>query len=601
MAVFEKALAQKENQLARVHAVWGLGQLAREKESYGIPLLDYVKDDDPEIVAQTAKVLGDAAIKAVGPLLVPMLSSPHPRVQFFGAQALGRVGYKESVPALLKMIEANNDKDLYLRHAAVVALTRLGQTEPIIALADSPNKSLRLAAVLVLRRWGNENVRRFLNDKDEYIVAEAARAINDDMSIPGALPDLAATLNNPRFTSEPLLRRAINANLRVGGEAQLQALLDFAKRKDASKELRTEALAALGTWASPSVLDRVDGRYRGVLKRDAVAARAKVEPSLAVLLQDAQPEILTATAEMMGSLGVTAYNPKLVEILKKSTSATVAGAGLGLGLALILELGSGRFRSLQQVERDTKLPVLAAIPSGRTRLPARRLLDDLVAKPHSEYGERIRQLRTALMFGITARPRSVTVTSSVPGEGKTNLTLALARMIALTGMRVVVVDGDFRHGTIHRKMGWKKGAGSRDISSVLNDEATVEQSVVRDEGLGFDVLPVFNPVASFADTVSPARFQALVEELHAIYDLVLIDAPSVLQASEAIVLARSTDELIYVVKWNSTLVSAVQQGLDALFELGIDPHGIVLTGMDRKQAAKSWKGFSARKRNRAWA
>ena len=49
------------------------------------------------------------------------------------------------------MIEANKDEDLYLRHAAVVALTRLGQVEPIIALANHPNKSLRLAAVLVLR------------------------------------------------------------------------------------------------------------------------------------------------------------------------------------------------------------------------------------------------------------------------------------------------------------------------------------------------------------------------------------------------------------------------------------------------------------------
>ncbi len=181
-----------------------------------------------------------------GPLLVPLLSSSNPRVQFFGAQAIGRVNYKEAVPALLKMIEANKDEDLYLRHAAVVALARLNQVEPIIALANSPDKSLRLAAVLVLRRWGNENVRLFLNDKDEYIVAEAARAINDDLSIPSALPALAATLQETRFTSEPLLRRAINASLRVGGDDQLNALLDFAKRKGVSKELRAEALAHYG-------------------------------------------------------------------------------------------------------------------------------------------------------------------------------------------------------------------------------------------------------------------------------------------------------------------------------------------------------------------
>jgi quinoprotein glucose dehydrogenase len=322
-AEFSRAIVQTTSQLARIHGVWGIGQLARANKSYASPLLALLKDKDSEIVAQAAKVLGDAAVPEAGPLLVPLLTNTNPRVQFFGAQALGRVGYKEAVPALLKMLEANKDEDLYLRHAAVVALARLNQVEPIIALANHPNKSLRLAAVLVLRRWSNENIRLFLNDKDEYIVAEAARAINDDMSIPGALPALAATLQETRFTSEPLLRRAINASLRVGGDAPLQALLNFAKRKDVSKELRTEALAALGTWANPSVLDRVDGRYRGVVKRDPVATRAKIEPHIAVLLQDNQPEILVATADMMSNLGVTAYNPKLVEILKESKSPDV--------------------------------------------------------------------------------------------------------------------------------------------------------------------------------------------------------------------------------------------------------------------------------------
>jgi quinoprotein glucose dehydrogenase len=327
-AEFSRAIVQTENQLARVHGVWGLGQLARQKGPYASPLLALLKDKDPEIVAQAAKVLGDAAVPEAGPLLMPLLSSSNPRVQFFAAQAIGRVNYKEAVPALLKMIETNADEDHYLRHAAVVALTRLNQVEPIIALANHPNKSLRLAAVLVLRRWGNENVRLFLNDKDEYIVAEAARAINDDESIQAALPALAATLKETRFNSEPLLRRAINASLRVGGNEQLDALLDFAKRKDVSKELRAEALAALGTWAEPSVLDRVDGRYRGAVRRDAASIRARVQPDVAVLLQDSQPEILVATAEMVSSLGITAYNPKLVSLLGESKSPEVRAAML---------------------------------------------------------------------------------------------------------------------------------------------------------------------------------------------------------------------------------------------------------------------------------
>ncbi len=100
------------------------------------------------------------------------------------------------------MLEKNNDVDNYLRHAGVIALSRIGQIEPITALSTNSSKALRTAAVLVLRRLKNENVALFLQDKDEYIVTEAARAINDDLSIEKALPALAATLNEKRFTSE---------------------------------------------------------------------------------------------------------------------------------------------------------------------------------------------------------------------------------------------------------------------------------------------------------------------------------------------------------------------------------------------------------------
>jgi quinoprotein glucose dehydrogenase len=399
-AEFSRAIVQTDNQLARVHGVWGLGQLAREKGSYASPLLALLKDKDPEIVAQAAKVLGDAAVSEAGPMLVPLLSSANPRVQFFGAQAMGRVGYKEGVPALLKMIEANADEDLYLRHAAVVALSRLNQVEPIIALANHPNKSLRLAAVLVLRRWDNENVRLFLNDKDEYIVAEAARAINDDESIPAALPALAATLKETRFTSEPLLRRAINASLRVGGDAQLDALLDFAKRKNVSKELRAEALATLATWAEPSVLDRVDGRYRGVIKRDAAAIRARVQPDVAVLLQDDQPEILIATAEMLSSLGINAYNPKLAALLNDSKSPEVRSAMLTALSALnYTDMQTALKKGMNDANEDVRTRALSLVNGS---VLSQQALADVVNTIFSKGSVKEQQQMLRILGGIPA-------------------------------------------------------------------------------------------------------------------------------------------------------------------------------------------------------
>lgn len=313
-AVFSKAIAQTGNQLARIHAIWGMGQLTRQDKAYSNALLALLKDSDEEITAQAAKVLGDEKIAEAGPMLIPMLSSKNPRVQFFGAQALGRIKHKEAVAPLLEMIKTNNDTDVYLRHAAVLALSRIGEVEPIVALANNPNKSLKIAAVLVLRRLRSEKISVFLQDKDQYIATEAARGINDDLSIPLALPALAATLNETRFTSEPLLRRAINASLRVGTDQQLDNLIAFAKRKDIEKSVRAEALAALGTWASPSVMDRVDGRYRGVVERNPAVVKSKIQPIISDLLADDDATILVATAQMLTYLGVSDNNTALAKI-----------------------------------------------------------------------------------------------------------------------------------------------------------------------------------------------------------------------------------------------------------------------------------------------
>src|SRR5690606_18847765 len=107
----------------------------------------------------------------------------------------------------------------------------------------------------------------------EFVVTETARAINDDLSIERALPALADVLTHNRFRNEALIRRAINANLRVGTDAAMQRVIDYAMRAGQPLEMRVEAIDALSTWAKPSVLDRVDGWFRGEIIRDPEPVR----------------------------------------------------------------------------------------------------------------------------------------------------------------------------------------------------------------------------------------------------------------------------------------------------------------------------------------
>ena len=102
--IFVKAVQQKENQLARVHGIWGLGQLKAAKAIS--PLLT---DSDEEIIAQSLKVLGDLYDASAEAQMIPLIASSNPRVAFFAAQALGRVKSEQAIPALLKQIEKNAD------------------------------------------------------------------------------------------------------------------------------------------------------------------------------------------------------------------------------------------------------------------------------------------------------------------------------------------------------------------------------------------------------------------------------------------------------------------------------------------------------------
>ncbi len=159
------------------------------------------------------------------------------------------------------MLAANDGRDQWLQHTGAAALASIGDSAALEALASHPSAGARRAAVVALRRLRHAGVARFLADTDQAIVTDAARAINDDGGIATALPQLAALLGAVTPTNEPLLRRALNANLRLGTAAAVARVEAFARDDAASSELRIEAIASLGVWGAPSPMDRVDGFY----------------------------------------------------------------------------------------------------------------------------------------------------------------------------------------------------------------------------------------------------------------------------------------------------------------------------------------------------
>lgn len=329
--IFQQALKQTGNQLARVHAIWGISQLGRQDKKYAAVLLPVLKDNDPEIRAQAAKWLGDIKYNEAGAALVPLLKDTSSRVRFFAAEALGRIKYAAAVQPIIAFLEHNNDEDAYLRHAGSLALARIGKAEPVIALSSSPSRALRIAAVVTLRRMSHPGIANFLNDADEFVVTEAARGINDDLQIKEALPALANLLNTTRFTNEALLRRAINANLRVGLSANL---ISYSLKEGAPAKMRAEAIDALSVWAKPSVLDRVDGRLRGPLERDAAPMILTSVDAFTGLLKNKELPVRISAAKAINKLKIKQAAPQLLAVLKTDGEAEMRVEALKALVAL---------------------------------------------------------------------------------------------------------------------------------------------------------------------------------------------------------------------------------------------------------------------------
>jgi len=322
--IFQQVIQDKSNQIARIHGILGLSQLGRLNDmSMADPLVALLKDSDPEIQAQAAKWLGDIRYSKAGKELIANLTHENARVRFFSAEALGRSKNQEAIQPLIALLESNNDEDAYLRHGVTYALSQIGKVEPLAALASHPSKAVRLGAVLALRRLESPELAKFLNDSDEYIVTEVARAIHDDFSVEAALPALGALLSTTSFQNEPLIRRAISANQRVGKDENLNHLMTYLAKPGTPEILKKETIAAIGTWAKPSLVDRVDGRYRGEVTRDPSSIKGKVQPVLVSQASAKEEALRVESIKAIGKLQINESADLLLSKLKSDPAEVV--------------------------------------------------------------------------------------------------------------------------------------------------------------------------------------------------------------------------------------------------------------------------------------
>jgi polysaccharide biosynthesis transport protein len=263
----------------------------------------------------------------------------------------------------------------------------------------------------------------------------------------------------------------------------------------------------------------------------------------------------------------------------------ILGAVVGIGSALLREALSDQVQSLHQVELATGLISLAAVPhlpSPSALVPSGLPDDplshrDLIAirDPRSRGAESYRSLRNSILLSSIDRPfRSLLVTSSLPGEGKSSTAANYAVILAQKGGRVLLVDADLRRPTLHRYFGVANTAGLSD--AILGDASggIVTTPIAELENLHF--LPAGGRVSLPSEALGSMKFHAMLKEWEQRYDTVIFDSAPILSVSDTVPLATWTDAVVLMVRAGVTPLSALKRTKTILTRAHVRIAGAVL-------------------------
>lgn len=322
------------------------------------------------------------------------------------------------------------------------------------------------------------------------------------------------------------------------------------------------------------------------LEREAAAARTVYESFLERFhtLSD-QGNLRSAGMQLVSAATppTTKSSPQLRIALLLSL---VLGLALGLSAGILAEALEEGFRTAEEIERALNVPVLSSVPRLRPKEMRALPLDQqhpagyLVERQMSAFTEAFRVARTAIVYGSAHRKNQVlAVTSALPNEGKTTVSLCLARASALSQQRVLIIDCDLRRRSLKEVLGFEPEVG---LLQVLAGETPWRDAIVIDEASGMHVLPLKEARFIADDVFGSSAMSALLTELRAHFDLIVLDCAPVLAVAETRVLASLADAALVVTRWEKTPTRAVKQTMQQLTSTRDNVLGVVLNNVDTR-------------------
>lgn len=402
------------------------------------------------------------------------------------------------------------------------------------------------------------------------------------------LSELATTYgaNHPQMLSlradiDSVRSKITDEVLRIAQDLENEVAVAQARERELQR-----SLAALEGQAAGQ--DMASVRLRD-LNREAETNRQLFETFLLRFQEIVeQQELQQADASVLS----TAEVPKSPSYPRKKAALAVAfGAALLLGtlLVFLVERWSGDFgiRSAEEIQRLVGLRTMALVPDLSSRETDGAPVEEyIMQKPSSAFSEALQRVRTNLFLSAgegDGEPKTILITSSVPGEGKTATASCLARQSARSGLRVLLIDCDLRRPRLHNVMSMANQDG---LSDVLTGKVDLEDAIRRDDKSGLDFLPAGAPSSSPPDLFRSQGMKALLQAVRDYYDLVVLDSPPVAAVSDSFILSGLADKTVFVVRWQVTPRQLAIGAIRQIAETSKDLAGVVLSRVNVKKHAQ---------------
>jgi capsular exopolysaccharide synthesis family protein len=250
-------------------------------------------------------------------------------------------------------------------------------------------------------------------------------------------------------------------------------------------------------------------------------------------------------------------------------------AGMVIGTVVILGtyLTEGSWRTPEEVEAATGLPVLGMVPRLSGRISDAEILQAL-SDPGQQALEAFRSLRTALHLGARKKGRNCFLfTSALPNDGKTFCSLGYALTLARQGVRTLLIDADLRAPSLDTVvLGVVKTVG---LADVLEGRTRLSSAICATEVSGLHLLPAGKILPNASEILTRKGIHSILGAAREKYDCIVVDSAPIQSVSDALLLAEAVDTVCLVVRYAVTLRKAALRALHLFNDHGTPVEGIV--------------------------